>query len=151
MSELTEDEVRARMEREFAAWDRGDVETIAANRYGFAPGYGLRTQVPRGTDSRYSDAVLLARVQKFHASMEYYNVQAETIEVAVHGDTGVAWGVYTEDFQVKGRPAERLRVRYTQTFRKTDDGELVTILAHRDVQNFDADGRYIPLFAEDEA
>jgi hypothetical protein len=150
MSELTEDEVRAQMEREFAAWDSGAVETIAANRYGFAPGYGLRTQIPRGDDERYSDRALLARAERFQASMEYYNVHAETIEVAVSGDTGVSWGVYVEDFQVMGRPPEKLRVRYTQTFQKRGDGELVTLVGHRDVQRFDDDGRYVPSFTQTE-
>ncbi|MGI9621657.1 MAG: YybH family protein [Acidimicrobiales bacterium] len=144
MSDLTEDEVRQQMEREFAAWNSGAVETIAANRYGFAAGYGLRTQIPRGDDARYSDAALLARVRQFHESMEYYDVAAESIEVAVHGDTGVSWGVYTEDFQVRGRPPEKLRVRFTQTFQKRRDGNLITLLAHRDIQPFDDDGIYIP-------
>ena len=148
MSELTEDEVRAQIEHEFAAWDSGDVETIAANRYGFAPGYGLRTQIPRGDDERYSDQALLARVERFHASMEYYNVHAETIEVAVSGDTAVSWGVYVEDFQMTGRPPEKLRGRYTQTFQKRRTGELITLLGHRDVQPFDADGRYVPPFIQ---
>lgn len=72
-------------------------------------------------------------------------LDVETIEVAVHGDTAVSWGVYYEDLQIKGSPPERLRVRSTKTLQKDEGGRLITILGHRDVQPFDGDGRYIPV------
>ena len=56
-------------------------------------------------------------------------------------DVGCAWGRHVEEFQEKGRPPERARVRRTKVLMKGAHGWQV-LLYHRDIQFFGDDGRY---------
>ena len=50
-------------------------------------------------------------------------------------------GVFTEDFQEKGRPPEYARVRFSSTLSKEARGWQV-LMFHRDIQPFEEDGTY---------
>ena len=44
---------------------------------------------------------------------------------------------------MRGRDPEKVRVRFSLTMKKSQDGWDV-LIGHRDIQRFDAEGRYIP-------
>lgn len=92
-------------------------------------GYGFRTfQARAGTP----DAV---------PSMEYWRVTLNELHTSVVGDIGLAWGVHTEEFKVKGQPPETIRVRFTNTLRWNGQ-HWENLLYHRDAQVFGENGRY---------
>jgi ketosteroid isomerase-like protein len=75
--------------------------------------------------------------------MKYYRISIDELQTDVSGDVGLAWGVHKEEFQVKGRRAEKVRIRFTMTFRYVGQ-RWRTLLYHRDIQQFHEDGTYIP-------
>jgi ketosteroid isomerase-like protein len=77
----------------------------------------------------------------FFDTFETFRMTFESLETAVSGQLGMAWGWFIEDFQHKGVAPERARVRFSQTMRKDEDGWKI-LLFHRDIQPFDEDGRY---------
>lgn len=103
-------------------------------------GFGYRTVAVRQTSGQ-SGQELRAAFERWKESLASYRLELDTVETAVFGDVGLAWGWYTEDFQHKGQPPERARVRFTKTLLRDADGWKV-ILYHRDIQPFEADGRY---------
>ena len=124
-----------------AAWGAGDVEVIASSG-GSAAGFGFRSIAARGAEAPEAgwNPELL---KSFFDSLEYYELSSDEIHTAVHGDVVVAWGFFTESFRHRGGEPEVVRVRFSSTMMRGDDGRLRTILAHRDIQPFGADGRYI--------
>lgn len=137
LNEEAEALIRARYE----AWNSGDQEAIVQNA-GFTIGFGFRTLAPRGTEV-VSPQRLAQAVRMFFESMEYYRLKLDELHTTVHGDVVVAWGFHTEDFKARGRNPEKVRVRFSLTMKKSQDG-FDTLLSHRDIQRFDAEGRYIP-------
>jgi hypothetical protein len=75
--------------------------------------------------------------------MEYYRIRLDELHTSVDGDIGLVWGVHTEEFQIRGRTPEAIRVRFTNALR-WDGQTWRNLLMHRDAQVFDASGRYIP-------
>jgi ketosteroid isomerase-like protein len=73
--------------------------------------------------------------------MDSYRLELEDLQTSVTGDIGLAWGVYIEEFQEKGRPPERARVRFSKVLTKGARGWQV-LLYHRDIQPFNDDGSY---------
>lgn len=102
-------------------------------------GYGFRTFQARGDTAEWSSDQV---AQALPASMEYWRVTLEELHTSVVGDIGLAWGVHTEEFKVRGQPAETVRVRFTNTLRWNEDG-WENLLYHRDAQLFGDDGRYM--------
>ena len=93
-------------------------------------GYGFRTlQVREG-------------VPDSTPSMEYWRVTLDELHTSVVGSTGLAWGVHTEEFKVKGQPPETARVRFTNTLRWNGQ-RWENLLYHRDAQVFGEDGTYV--------
>ena len=135
-------EVEARLRASFAAWSAGDIETITSGT-GSATGFGFRSVAPRGAEdpaAGWSREVL----SRFFGSIEYYNARLDEIHSAVHGDVVVAWGFFTEDFKHRGRDPEVYRIRFSGTWIRGQDGQLRSVLNHRDIQAFDTQGRYVP-------
>lgn len=81
-------------------------------------------------------------IQGFGRSMEYYRIRLDELHTRVEGDIGLAWGVHTEMFRLRGQPAESVRVRFSNTLR-WDGQTWKNLLFHRDAQTFDANGRYV--------
>ena len=100
------------------------------------PGFGFRDLQPRSADRPYLDAL-----KTFFASKEYYRVELNELHADVDGNVGLAWGFFTEDFKDKDRAPEKVRVRFTTTL-KYDSGKWRPLLFHRDIQQFDPQGRY---------
>ncbi|MEJ2310829.1 MAG: hypothetical protein P8Y07_00140 [Gemmatimonadales bacterium] len=93
-------------------------------------GYGFRTFQARGGRP---DSI---------PSMEYWRVTLDELHTSLVGNTGLAWGVHTEEFKVKGQPPEAVRVRFTNTL--TWNGQQwENLLYHRDAQVFGENGRYL--------
>ena len=93
-------------------------------------GYGFRTFQPRAGPP---DSI---------PSMEYWRVTLDELHTSVVGTIGLAWGVHTEEFEVKGQPPETVRVRFTNTLR-WDGQRWENLLYHRDAQPFAEDGTYV--------
>ena len=75
-------------------------------------------------------------------SMEYWRVTLDELHTSLIGNIGLAWGVHTEEFKVKGQQPETVRVRFTNTL--TWNGQRwENLLYHRDAQVFGPDGRYL--------
>lgn len=101
-------------------------------------GFGFRSFAARGG----ANAGFEQSIEQFGASMEYYRIRLDELQTKVDGDIGLAWGVHTEVFQVKGQAPESIRVRFTNTLLR-DGRAWRNLLYHRDAQAFDANGRYI--------
>ena len=101
-------------------------------------GFGFRTFAARGG----ADAGFEQSIGQFAAMMEYYRIRLDALQTRVDGDIGLAWGVHTEVFQVKGQAPESIRVRFTNTLR-WDGRAWKNLLYHRDAQSFAANGRYV--------
>lgn len=136
---LSEEEVKAALDDWYRAFDQPDIEALIANGYGFENGFGFRSVTPRMLQS---DADARALWESFYGDMEYYAIAIEDLQIELAGDVAVAWGFHTERFQRCNQPAESLRVRFSFTLQKLPSGDVRIILAHRDVQEFDPDGRY---------
>jgi ketosteroid isomerase-like protein len=140
---ITPSDVEQQVRASLAAWNAGDLDRIVdtpglSNNDGI--GFGWRTKDPRVGESREYQ---LETIRPFFATVEYYRITDEEIHTAVDGDVGLAWGFFTEDFQVRGRAPEKIRVRFTTVF-KREGGRLRQILFHRDAQSFDDQSNYIP-------
>lgn len=103
-------------------------------------GFGFRTFAPRETAS---DAAFGQQFSTFATMMEYYRIRLDALHTRVDGDIGLVWGVHTEEFQVRGRSPEAIRVRFTNALR-WDGHTWRNLLMHRDAQVFDSSGRYMP-------
>jgi len=145
----TKEDVAEEMRRKFAVFDSGNVDAILQNAQG--AGFGYRTAAVRsmpwaGVDARDVAArgvdVRRQAIKQFLDSMEYYHTKFEELYTSVEGDIGLAWGIFVEEFKVKGRPPEKARVRFTETLKK-EDVRWRTLLFHRDIQPFDEHGRYL--------
>lgn len=123
----------------YAAWSARD-RTEVARLDPSAPGFGYRVRDARALRSplEYDESL-----KTFFATLDNYRLSIDELQTDMIGGIGLAWGVYTEEFQVKGRPPEKVRVRFTMTF-KYEDSSWRTLLYHRDIQPFGDDGRYIP-------
>jgi len=144
---LSGNEIRLFLEELYDSWSSMDVEKIIEKQLSsYEQGFGFRTPNLRIDENIATREQLKTRLERFFNTKEYYNIYIEEMEVFVHGNTGVAWGVHIEDFQQKGSMPEKISVRFSMTFLKTGTGELITILNHRDNQRFNEDGRYFPIF-----
>lgn len=140
--ETLEQQAEAEIRKSYAAWNRGDQASIVESADGFTVGFGFRTLAPRGVDPPPRAAIERV-VKAFFDSMEYYRVNIQELHTKAFGDVVVAWGFHTEDFRLRGKAPETVRVRFSSTLRKTPNG-WQTLISHRDIQPFDKEGRYIP-------
>jgi hypothetical protein len=121
-------------------WNTNDPVRIAESDLG-GVGFGFRSRDPRTPADKNS---LLAIAKGFFSTVVYYHGTIEEVHTAIDGDIGIAWGVWTERFQVRGRKPEAVRVRFTATY-KHDSKGWRSLLYHRDAQPFDDRGQYIPV------
>jgi ketosteroid isomerase-like protein len=136
---ITKEEVAEAARAWCRAWDTHDIKTILAME-ARAGGFGFRQLARRDHvaigEQRYGQIL-----ERFFDQMEYYRLQPEDLQASVAGDVGLAWGVYIEEFQEKGRPPERARVRFSKVLAKGAQGWQV-LLYHRDIQPYDEEGVY---------
>ena len=141
---ISESEVRATYDEFIRAYDEADINAIAKYRLAFEPGFGFRTFASRAIALKpLSEHQLKELMEPFFKQMEYYNLWIEEIHVEVHENVGIAWGTHIEEFQITGEEPTKIRVRFSQSVMRNSDGEIHTLLCHRDIQEFDEDGKYI--------
>jgi ketosteroid isomerase-like protein len=134
---LTREMVETHVKEAIAAYDSNDVERIVKADPA-AIGFGYRV-----LGARPSDASIWSNgLKAFIAGADYYRIQLDEMHTDVDGNIGLAWGFFTEDFKLKDRSPEKVRVRFTYTY-KYDQGTWRTLLYHRDIQKFDERGRYV--------
>ena len=135
---ITEEEVAEVVRRLYVEWHTRDIQTIIAME-AQAFGFGFRALVRR--DHAALGTGFLQMVERFFGQVDYFRVELEDLQTSVTGDVGLAWGVHIEEFQEKGRPPERARVRFSSVLTKGASGWQV-LLYHRDIQPFNDDGSY---------
>lgn len=143
---LTPAEVEQGFRASIEAWNSNDPAKIANTKEAGGFGFGYRTRDPREDHAGRSREQTIARIKKFFADKDYFRITVNQIRTAVDGDFGLAWGFFTEEFQVRGKAPERVTVRFTSTYRK-DKAGMRQLLYHRDAQPFDTKGYYIPAAA----
>jgi hypothetical protein len=73
--------------------------------------------------------------------MEYFRHIDMDVNTWSEGDLGLAWGFITEEFKHKGLSPEKVRVRFTSTYRQ-EDGKWRLIMLHNEIQPFNENGLY---------
>jgi len=137
---LTAKDVETHVRETFEILNTEDLDKLVATGYNVGTGFGYRGRDARSIVTRDE---ALAGAKAFRASVEFIRSFLDEVHTKVDGDVGVAWGFYTEEFQVRGRQRERVRARFSWTMRR-EGAAWRTIFFHRDAQPFDARGRYIP-------
>jgi hypothetical protein len=102
-------------------------------------GFGFRSFAARQPDT---DERAAQSMDAFATAFEFYRIKLDELATKVDGDIGLAWGIHTEVFQVKGQAPESIRVRFTNTLR-WDGRTWKNLLYHRDAQAFQPNGRYV--------
>ena len=136
---MTNEDVAEAVRGWCTAWHTQDIQTIVALE-ARAVGFGFRPWAWRDHIAR-SEKDYAQVLERFLGQMEYYSLQPEDIQTSVTGEISLAWGVYLEQWQEKGRPPEQARVRFSKVLTKDARGWQV-LLYHRDIQPFSDDGRY---------
>ena len=80
-------------------------------------------------------------ITRFFARVEYYRTDLTDLHTLVDGEVGLAWGTWDEIFKPTNGPPEKAHVRFTETY-KRDGTTWRSVLYHRDIEPFGADGRY---------
>ena len=131
------DQIAADLEAGFSLWSAHDAASLAERDRGV--GFGFRTRDARPPVGREA---YRRGLERFFAQMESYTIELDELHTKVDGDVVLAWGFFIENYQLRGQPPERARVRFTSASRITDDG-LKPLIFHRDIQPFDETGRYL--------
>ena len=137
---MTKEEVAEAAREWCEAFNTRDIPTIIAME-GQAGGFGYRALARRDHAALGEGTSWQQILEQFFGRMEYFRCKLEDLQTSVTGDIGVAWGLLIEEFQEKGRPPERARIRLSLVLTKGAQGWQV-LLYHRDIQPFDEDGSY---------
>ena len=136
---ITKEEVAEAVREWCEAFHTGDIQTIIAME-AQSGGFGYRA-LARRDHVALGEGTWQQRLEQFFGQMEYFRLKLEDLQTSVTGEVGVAWGIFIEEFQEKGRPPERSRVRFSLVLTKGARGWQV-LLYHRDIQPFNDDGSY---------
>jgi hypothetical protein len=149
-SDSRENELRTYFIKFMEGFNKNNIDNIDATHLGSFRGFGYRTKYPRIPGDvpplQYDQYIkgYVQFVKNWLKTMKYYSSKIEVLHVAVDGDIGFVWGFYINDFQEIGKPPEKYKVRFSSTLRRTEDGSWIQLMEHRDIQNFDETGQYIP-------
>jgi ketosteroid isomerase-like protein len=145
-AETLEEELQNHMNTEIEAWNNRDIDKISG---GWSVGFGFRTIAPRGVKPANTE-MMRSMLKKWFDTLEHYKVilLPEESNIMIDGDIGLVWGFHIEEVKHKGRPAERIKVRSSATYRRNKDGVWHQLLGHRDIQRFQDNGFYIPVYEE---
>ena len=136
---ITKEEVAEAVRAWCTACHTRDIQTMIAMD-ARTVGFGFRTLVRRD-NAVQGEGALVQVLEQFFGQLDYYRLELKDLQTSVSGDIGLAWGVYIEEFQEKGCPPERARVRFSKVLTKGARGWQV-LLYHRDIQPFNEDGSY---------
>jgi hypothetical protein len=144
-AEELEASLRQHVEAYYAAFDERRAEDIDPNE--FNRGFGFRTFAARSPGSLIPESIKDWGMKKLLAvsfnQYEHYAAYIEEMNVEVVGDVGLVWGYHIEDFKLNDQPAEKVRVRFSATY-KLEGKAWRPLISHRDIQPFDEEGDYIP-------
>ena len=130
------EEIAELVRREFEAWKSKDIKTIITLGANIIGGFGWRSADYRNFPPP------VEQVTRFVESTDYADSSGfEELHTWSEGDVGIAWGIVIEEFQRKGQPPEKAKVRISLTFKKDSEG-WHQIMYHRDIQPFDENGQY---------
>lgn len=137
---IQNEEIARLWRKEKEAWDSKDIDGIIEAIQGSC-GYGFRGRDWRGS-SYHTEENLRPLADKWLISMEYLRHEDEVLNTWSDDEVGIAWGSYTEEFKHVGMPPERVKIRFTSTYRR--DGEIwALMMTHKDAQQFTPDGTYV--------
>jgi len=132
---IQNEEIAEIVRKQVAAWHSKDIDSIVTLGAHIKGGFGFR-------DYAWRDRPYVAeRVVNFFNTLEYYGIELNEMHTWSEGEVGIGWGIWTESFQQRGQPPEKVRMRFTLTYRKDSQG-WHEIMYHRDIQPFNEDGRY---------
>ena len=132
------EEIAELARREFEALKSKDIESFVALGANIIGGFGWRTPECRCRNQTYT----LEGMIPFFESTDYLDSSGfEELHTWSEGEVGIAWGIVNEEFQRKGQPPEKAKVRITLTFKKDSEG-WHQIMYHRDIQPFRENGQY---------
>ena len=137
---ITKEEVAEAVRAWCAAWHARDIQTIIAME-ARAGGFGFRALARRDHAALGDEGYWWQRLERFCGQMDTYRLELEDLQTSVTGDIGLAGEVFNEEFQEKGRPPERVRVRFSMVLTKGARGWQV-LLYHKDIQPFNDEGAY---------
>ena len=141
-----EEELKAHIESSCEAWSNKDIDKIIS--MGWAGGFGFRRRAPRPL-KEFSPEYIRTILKTWFNTIEHYKVTPEEINIVIDGsDIGLAYGFHIEEVKHKGQPPEKIRVRFSSTFRKGKDGKWRELIGHRDIQRFQENGQYIRVYQD---
>ena len=146
-----EESLKEHVENYYEVFNKGEANKLDPKE--FSRGFGFRTQSARTELSLVPDAIEDWGIKKliglWLSSMEYYRGYIEDVHYGVDGNVGMAWGFHIEEFKSKDKFAEKIRVRFSSTYLYSDETKTWrALLSHRDIQNFDSEGNYIPTYGK---
>ena len=131
---IQNEEIAELVRKEFAAFDSKDFNSYVTLGAYIKGGFGWRTFAWHDTPD------LAENIIKFHNTLEYYHIELNDLSTWSEGEVGLAWGFFTVNLRQKEKPPEKVRVRFSYTFKKDSQG-WHQIMFHRDIQPFDKEGR----------
>ena len=137
---LTKEKVAEVVREMISAWNAGDIDAVAKIDVD-AVGFGFRTAPWRDRNTAGVDGHRQG-YKTFLDGLESWHTEIEELHTSLEDDVGLAWGVHTEHFRVKGREPEKALVRFTMALKRNAETWRV-ILFHRDIQQFDEQGMYL--------
>ena len=140
-----EEELREQMAKGIEAWNAGNVDGI--NTDSFQIGFGFRTYAAR-ISGALTPEIARAGLQAFLDSLDYYRIIPLESNITIDGNIALVWSYHVEEIEHKGQDRERVTVRGTATYKRDPDGTWKALLTHRDIQEYDENGRYIPNFTD---
>ena len=146
---LTKEDVEREIRTKWSAFDSRDIDVLLLDapdgvNFGWRLAPARTGEWPVDPKEKAAHGMDAYRqvIRHFYDSVEYYHVNFEELSTSVEGDIGLGWGVYVEDFKLKGQPAERAHARFTMVLKK--EGERWRVLMrHSDIEPFDENGRYL--------
>jgi len=118
------DRLRASFEREIAAFNARDLETLMSNQHEHV--VALNPTSPTPVDGK---AARRHAYQTAFAATESVTVTPQHPQFRVVDNTGIVWGEYTVTTKPKDKPPTTSTVRFTRTYVKSD-GQWRLVLYH---------------------
>ena len=137
---IQNEEIARLWRKEKEVWDLKDVDGIVQAIQGSC-GFGIRGRDWRDF-SYHTEENLRQLAEPFLVKMEYLRHVDIDLNTWSENDIGIAWGFYTEEFKHVGEPQDKVRIRFTSTYRRDGDNWSL-VMSHKDMQPFNEDGTYV--------
>jgi hypothetical protein len=130
------EEIADKFKKSIEILNSGDIDAILADQdVNLIGGFGWRARDWRnGVGDEKGTRMFLEYIEEYYRELNELHTWSK-------GNTGLAWGVLTENYTMKGQPPEKALIRFTLTMMKDSDG-WHDIMYHRDIQPFSENGIY---------